>query len=460
MFIDIIHTNDIHSNVRNFSKVSHYINKIRAENVNTLVLDAGDMITGEFQFTLNNGDLEAEIANIINYDAYILGNHEFDNGYNFVKEHMNKFNNKFIESNISNPEQYISNYTDFIIKNLGDHKIGLLGFSSPYIMMGYDSYPHFFEVSVLVELINKRALEVDKLIIISHLGYDFDLKLAKIGIPVDIIIGAHTHDEVEDNTFVNNTLIVQTGCFLSNLGHIKMNLEDGRVTSKKIYLDNYKEVDPVIEKILIQNEQNIADLNLEVFGRTKTKLEADRKISMEGSTNFGTLVCDSYMWYAKSVDIDLDFGIINSKGIRMSIYPGLISEREIFNALPFAKTMFILKVTGSQLKEAINNNIIDIQSSNLRIDKYKEYNDTIPNIVSKLYHLDGSELDDERIYKVMTVDYVYKSKYFEPLSQCEVIHESQIKDVEIVSNYIKTLIHNFEYKSNNLVRSINGDNDK
>lgn len=450
MLIDIVHTNDIHSNINNFAKVAHYVDSVRKKNDCTLVFDSGDMITGEYQFNLYRGDVEAKIANLIKYDAYTLGNHEFDNGYAFLKKHMNRFDNKFIQSNILNASDYITNFEVVKYIKLGDIKVGILALTCPYLIFGLDKYPNFASEDYINDLIKSTAKKADVVIVLSHMGYNEDVKLANLNLPIDIIIGAHSHDEVVDNHLINDTLLVQTGCFLKNVGHIEFDTKTNIKTSKKISMSEYKYEDYVVKNLIDQTNDAISNSNLEVFGTTASRLVAERDQTMKHSTNFGSLVCDSYFHYAQLQNIDIDFAFINSKGIRMSIEPGLITSRELFNALPFGKTMFILKILGSGLKEAIDNNVIDLQTAKLRIDKYHD-NGLIKSV---LYDEDGNLLENDRFYYIMTVDYVYKSDWFSPLNQAEIVHKSIITDVEIVSSYIRLLPNNFEYLSNQLVNTI------
>ena len=91
--ITILHTNDTHSHIDPFptdhskypnmggaARRASYINKIREENPNTLLFDAGDMFQGTPYFNYYGGELEFKIMNMLKYDAATLGNHEFDNG--------------------------------------------------------------------------------------------------------------------------------------------------------------------------------------------------------------------------------------------------------------------------------------------------------------------------------------------------------------------------------------------
>lgn len=81
--IDIIHTTDIHGNAEaadgylGYGKIAGYINSVREENENTLVLDSGDTYEGSNYSNISKGESVVPILKTIGYDAMTLGNHEF-----------------------------------------------------------------------------------------------------------------------------------------------------------------------------------------------------------------------------------------------------------------------------------------------------------------------------------------------------------------------------------------------
>ena len=91
--ITILHTNDVHSHIDPFPKEhssfanmggiarrANLIQKIREENPNTLLLDAGDIFQGTPYFNFYGGELEFKLMSMLKYDAATIGNHDFDNG--------------------------------------------------------------------------------------------------------------------------------------------------------------------------------------------------------------------------------------------------------------------------------------------------------------------------------------------------------------------------------------------
>ena len=91
--ITILHTNDVHSHIDPFgpndgrnankggvSRRATLIQKLRKENPNTLLLDAGDIFQGTPYFNYYGGELEFKLMSMLDYDLATIGNHDFDNG--------------------------------------------------------------------------------------------------------------------------------------------------------------------------------------------------------------------------------------------------------------------------------------------------------------------------------------------------------------------------------------------
>src|SRR5256714_13333866 len=90
--ITILHTNDMHSQIdplpandRNagmggVARRATLVKRIRSENPNTLLIDAGDAFQGTPYFNFYKGEVEYKAMSAIGYDVGTLGNHDFDNG--------------------------------------------------------------------------------------------------------------------------------------------------------------------------------------------------------------------------------------------------------------------------------------------------------------------------------------------------------------------------------------------
>ena len=138
--ITILHTNDTHSHIDPF-EASHpknpnmggvarratLVEKIRRENPNTWLLDAGDIFQGTPYFNYYGGEIELKLMSMMKYDVSTLGNHEFDNGLEGFLAPLPHANFDFINSNydFSNTilDGYIKKHKVFEVDGI---KIGVL----------------------------------------------------------------------------------------------------------------------------------------------------------------------------------------------------------------------------------------------------------------------------------------------------------------------------------------------
>lgn len=251
--ITILHTNDVHSHIEPFSKDhseypnqggferrSTIINKIRKENPNTLLLDAGDIFQGTPYFNFYGGEIEFKLMSMLRYDAVTIGNHDFDNGINGLDKQLPNAKFDIISSNydFTNTvlDSKISNYKTY---NKSGVKIGVFGLGIE--LEGLVSKELYKETKYLdpVDVANdtakklKEAENCDLVICLSHLGFKYekfpkrisDLNLARETKDIDLIIGGHTHTFMSEPKIAYNkankkVIINQAGCFGLYLGRI------------------------------------------------------------------------------------------------------------------------------------------------------------------------------------------------------------------------------------------------
>ncbi len=451
MKFDILHTNDIHSNINNMSKAAHYIEQVRSQHENTLLVDGGDMITGEFQFEHLKGKVEREIVNYLKYDVVTLGNHDFDNGVEFLKEHMNQINSPYVVSNMVDNGDYIGDYYHIYTIEKGGVKFGFMSLILPYVQIILKQYDQlrFIEVEYYKNIVDRlKAKGADVIIALNHQGLDRDIELAEMDLGIDVIIGAHSHTEIDKTYKVNNTLIAQTGCFAKNIGHIKLQVTDKKVidiNSRLINLNQYEQVDRNLQALINDSTAEVEDLGNIVYGSTSTVLEGRRELTTKVSTNLGTLVCDSYIYQAQKLGFNPQFSIINSRGIRQSIEPGLITKRDLYNVLPFGKKLLVCEVLGSDLIEALSNQYIEMQTANINIRKHADSTRTF-------YEQDKqTPIDENKLYTLVTIDYIYEHEQFKMLQNGQLLNADIGLDIDVVASYIKSLGSELNYQSNFMV---------
>ena len=255
--ITILHTNDVHSHIDPFgpndgrnankggiARRATLIQRLRQENPNTLLLDAGDIFQGTPYFNYYGGELEFKLMSMLDYDAATIGNHDFDNGidglyaqlphaqFDFISANYN-FKNTIMDGHVAPYKIFIKNGVRIGVFGLGVELEGLVGKD----MFKETKYLDPIEIAQDMSRILKTEEQCDLIICLSHLGYDYenqqkvsDRSLARSTKDIDLIIGGHTHtflDEptLETNTIGKSVLVNQVGCFGLYVGKVDFYFE-------------------------------------------------------------------------------------------------------------------------------------------------------------------------------------------------------------------------------------------
>ncbi|CEN36308.1 bifunctional metallophosphatase/5'-nucleotidase [Capnocytophaga cynodegmi] len=258
--ITILHTNDTHSHIdpisendpRNPNKGgvarrAYLVEKIRKENPNTLLFDAGDIFQGTPYFNFYGGELEFKLMSMLKYDAATIGNHDFDNGIDGLFAQLPHAKFDFLTANYDFRNTIMDGHTKpykvYIVDGI---RIGVFGLGIKLEnLVNKDNYKETnyldpLEIAQDMEYKLRKEEKCDLVICLSHLGYKYDnddricdLKIAEQTSEIDLIIGGHTHTFLPKPTLVTNkkgniTLVNQVGCFGINLGRVDFYFEEGK----------------------------------------------------------------------------------------------------------------------------------------------------------------------------------------------------------------------------------------
>lgn len=249
--ITILHTNDVHSHIDPFpdndpkygglggvARRAAVIKKIRSEEKNVLLLDAGDIFQGTPYFNMYGGELEFKLMSMMGYDASTIGNHDFDNGLEGLVNQLPHANFPFINCNYDFSDTPMAGKTiPHKIFYKDGIKIGVFGIGIELAglvdkkMYGNTIYLDPAEKAAKASHYLKFEEKCDLVICLSHLGYKYenkkisDVDLAKQSKNIDLIIGAHTHTFIDipleyENSDNKKVLVAQVGWAGIRLGRI------------------------------------------------------------------------------------------------------------------------------------------------------------------------------------------------------------------------------------------------
>lgn len=223
--LTILHTNDTHSRLEPFPMDGgrnqglggiagrmQLINKIRSEEENVLLFDAGDIFQGTPYFNLYKGEPEIKAMSAMQYDACTIGNHDFDAGMENLATQLTlhaKFPMLVCNYDFTGTPMEFKTQPYKVFKK-GKLKIGVFGVSIegkgliPDNLFGTTKYlDPVLKANETADWLKRRE-DCDMIICLSHLGNQYkdnkvsDEILAKETENIDLIIGGHTH------TFLDN----------------------------------------------------------------------------------------------------------------------------------------------------------------------------------------------------------------------------------------------------------------
>ena len=202
--------------------LSGYIQNVKKEEKNCIYTISGDMLQGSVVDAEFKGISTIDIMNYLNPDVVTLGNHEIDYGlaHLLFLEKIAKF--PIINANLYIKPTKTRLFKPYYIKDIDGMKILFIGIITEDILSKVASeelISTFVNVEAAAREVEKicnayKRIDIDFTVLLTHIGYENDLKLAELLNPdlgVDLIIGGHSHTLLDRPTKINNILITQVG---------------------------------------------------------------------------------------------------------------------------------------------------------------------------------------------------------------------------------------------------------
>jgi 5'-nucleotidase len=418
--LDIVHTTDIHGNAEGtdsylgYDKIAGYIDELRGKTENTLVLDSGDTFEGLPFANITKGESIAEILKLIKYDAMTLGNHEFVYDTQTRTNDINKAEIPVVSANITDEDgNYI--YDEYTIKEYNGVKVGIFGLTTETtkltVMKENTENIQFqdAENSAKKAVADLKNQGCDYIIAITHLGSSEEddyssIKVAEAVDGIDLLLDGNSHI-VNEGTMYGDTLLVASGHYGEEIGHIKVDFEDGDAVNTEVEMltvDDIdtidKEVSDVVSKYVNQNKDYFAT----VVANTDITWNGASHESYQSQTPLGVLIAESYRNAGNA-----DIGIVNGGGVRQTINAGAVTINDLYAVQPFGNTVKGYYVPGKTIIETVKESLKNYNTGSfLQFSGIKaSYNIETGEILS-ISLADGTAIDENKNYKVATSNYV------------------------------------------------------
>ncbi|AXF57906.1 bifunctional metallophosphatase/5'-nucleotidase [Salicibibacter kimchii] len=458
--MNIYHTNDNHAHTEMFPQLVTTLDEAKDEHGDGLLLDAGDVFTGTLYFNEFYGQDTVEFMNLMDYDAFVPGNHEFDLGdpeeghpelADFIEGaefpvfganmdfSEDEGLNELTMEGISEEAEEGMIHDGIILEHEGED-IGVFGLntedtvdiSSP---MDVEFSDYAQAAQDMVDQFEDEG--VDKIIALTHIGYDSDpsvgndLLLAEQVEGIDVIIGGHSHTAVDPPTIVTEnedgeemdpTVIGQAGEYGENLGCMNVTFDENGVVTDvegELLATAEREPDPEALEMLEPYQEIVDELQNEEVGATVVNElpnprhgDGDDESVRADETALGNLISDAQLEAARLTDEDTIMAFQNGGGIRTSISAGEVTVGEIIEVQPFGNRLTLLELSGEELIETFEASVSNSPQENggfLQISgdtrlTYDSSEDPVNRVDALEVNIDGEyeEIDEDEMYTVAT----------------------------------------------------------
>jgi len=406
--VRILSTNDMHAAIEKMPQLAAIVDSIRAIDPFVLVLSAGDNRTGNPYNDLYEPVSYPMVSmmNLIGFDASALGNHEYDSKVEGLARVISLSNFPYLAANIgctSDAGIHVRPYQVFDVKGI---KVGVLGITQVGTLGIPDTSPDnvkgltFQQPEEVIPQYKWLTAQCDVNVLLTHVGFDVDVELARQFPYYDLIVSSHTHTQLEGGEIHNGVLITQNGYQLPRVTLTTIEVEGGKVVSKKaenISLDKFKRRSEAAEALL-KHFKNSPELE-----RTVAQMQRD----IHGYDALGVMMCDAWL-----EECNCDIAFENYGGVRYDFFPaGPITVKDIINLDPFMNSPVVMTLSGKELSDMLiacfkaDRNRFPITSGCTAVVTYTD--STKASIKRlELFDTSGKKLNMKKKYRVVTNNYV------------------------------------------------------
>jgi len=423
-----------------------------------VVVGGGDQVGPHALSPVSQWRAPVDVLNEVAPDADVIGNHEFDYGLDAISDVTEDSEFPWLATNLVDSDTGASfdGTESRRIVDRGGVSVGIIGLADEGATTGKTNID-FAAEGVTVEdytetgpAAAKRLKEedgVDVVVALAHTGVRDAEALAEADADDDIdVVVVGDDEQFYPPEAVDGSIVSEARARAAYLSEIELTVKDGEVTSwegELIEVTDDVEKDPTASDIITGYR---ADVGLDsVIVETETSLDATFGSNYHRETGYGNLITDAMRERA-----DADVAITNSGGIRSdSAYgPGEITGGDIFNTLPFPNSLVTLELTGEELVEALESQIVTLESetgqdlgeevsqqtSGVRFEwvPHEDADELVRDV-----SVGGEPLDPDGTYEVAVNSYMANGGSGYPLEDKPVVEATDELLVTLVVDYLR-----------------------
>jgi len=354
--LTVLSTNDIHSFLLpddedrgGLARISAYNKKVRLSRKNVMVLNAGDMASGTAVSSMFKGDPIFHVLNSMSIDAAVLGNHEFDYGWQRIRHYreITRFPLLCANAYVLGDDGKLrlaadEAYRIFAYGKLRVAVVGVLTEQTPVMTTrsATDGVTFLPVIQSLKKLLPELSHKSDIVIALTHVGIRQDERISNMVEGIDLIIGGHSHTALKREREVNGVRIIQAGSKGYYIGRIDMTVDtdDDSIVDfryKLVEVAAPMDSDPETAGIVHEWEDKVKDVVDRPLAEAVTDLsKMDMVFIAEAAFLESTGAAYSHQ---------------NSGGTRGAIKKGAFSCRTVWSIFPFENTLVTTEMSGKDI---------------------------------------------------------------------------------------------------------------
>jgi 5'-nucleotidase len=433
--LHILSINDPHAAIEQFPRLGYIADSLRALYPDLLILSAGDNRSGDpinDMFEIPAYPMVA-LMNQIGFHATAVGNHEFDSNQEGLARLIGLGTFSTLCANMEPDPKWKMHVKPYQIFDCGGISVGVLGITALGSMGIPESHParltdiKFMEPLETIQKFQFLRDKCDVVLLLSHLGYTSDVQFSAELPWVDIIVGGHSHTQIQGGEMHNGILITQNSKSVPFATHSTLVLAGGKVVEKKAEL--------IAVKGMPGENKTVAEL-VRYFSENPAfkRVLAVAETPFDNREELGCMVCDAYL-----AETGADLSYQNAGGVRIENHPaGDMTVGDVMKMDPFQNDLVEVHVTGKELAEML----VSCYDNDKQRFPYvggmtcEVVIDPATQKVKKitLFDLNGKKLNLKKTYRVVSKSYTVAVS---PTNRADQGQSVGITTPDIIKNYLE-----------------------
>ncbi len=408
--LTILHTNDMHARFLpdadqqgGFAYVATAIKQEKDKSEATLVLNGGDFVQGTPVSTIFQGVPVFEVVNHLGYDVNTLGNHEFDYGWQKIREFLSVARFPTVSANVADEQGNLLTKHAYVIREINGIRIAIIGaLTADLPKLTFKDFRGPWTALPVAETVRIYARQVrdqvDLVVVLSHI-FDYEEDQILRDVPeVNLIISGHNHGGQQEVKNVEGRICVKVRAYGRELGRLDLRVDvpGKRVASyewKRIRIDARQiSADETVAKLVEQWEAKVAETVDVPIGNSKRRISPPELQPM----------IEQVMLQATGADI----AYMNRGGIRDALPAGQILARHVWNIMPFDNRISVGRMRGRQLPAEA--------AARRTLDPEREYRVVTNDFVADQWKEFGLEFPENgRLIRDLMIDWIKKQEVIE-----------------------------------------------